>query len=198
MIEKESNAAESEEVKRNSDPSRLQQPPDSARLAQMNTEVSQADIVRHQPGGENYVRSPSYDESLNPFGDDEDEGGGQKSNNTVESHVYQAIDEAREGHNKEPERKVEVAPEEEDNNPFAEDVDETPSPSQEDSPRQMNGKEGVPVRALYDYTVTEEDELPLKAGDVFVKLSEEDELGWCKGYKDGREGLYPANYVEPV
>ncbi|XP_052685728.1 protein kinase C and casein kinase substrate in neurons protein 1-like isoform X2 [Crassostrea angulata] len=177
---------------------RLQQPPDSARLAQMNTEVSQADIVRHQPGGENYVRSPSYDESLNPFGDDEDEGGGQKSNSTVESHVYQAIDEAREGHNKEPERKVEAAPEEEDNNPFAEDADETPSPSQEDSPRQMNGKEGVPVRALYDYTVTEEDELPLKAGDVFVKLSEEDELGWCKGYKDGREGLYPANYVEPV
>lgn len=98
LIEKESNAGESEEVKRNSDPSRLQQPPDSARLAQMNTEVSQADIVRHQPGGENYVRSPSYDESLNPFGDDEDEGGGQKSNNTVESHVYQAIDEAREGH----------------------------------------------------------------------------------------------------
>nr|XP_034334066.1 protein kinase C and casein kinase substrate in neurons protein 2 isoform X2 [Crassostrea gigas] len=208
LIEKESNAGESEEVKRNSDPSRLQQPPDSARLAQMNTEVSQADIVRHQPGGENYVRSPSYDESLNPFGDDdEDVGGGRKSNNTAESHVYQAIDEAREGHksytnytyfSKEPERKVEAAPEEEDNNPFAEDADETPSPSQEDSPRQMNGKEGVPVRALYDYTVTEEDELPLKAGDVFVKLSEEDELGWCKGYKDGREGLYPANYVEPV
>ncbi|XP_062598142.1 protein kinase C and casein kinase substrate in neurons protein 1-like isoform X6 [Saccostrea cucullata] len=86
----------------------------------------------------------------------------------------------------------------EDTNPFADDVDEPPSPSPEDSPRQMNGKEGVPVRALYDYNVTEEDELELKAGDVFVKLSEEDELGWCKGYKDGREGLYPANYVEPV
>lgn len=64
---------------------------------------------------------------------------------------------------------MEAAPEEEDNNPFAEDADETPSPSQEDSPRQMNGKEGVPVRALYDYTVTEEDELPLKAGEFLHK-----------------------------
>ncbi|XP_048781250.2 protein kinase C and casein kinase substrate in neurons protein 1-like isoform X4 [Ostrea edulis] len=99
---------------------------------------------------------------------------------------------------KESENKVEAAVEEEETNPFADDVDEPPSPSPEDSPRQVNGKEGVPVRALYDYVVTEEDELPLKAGDVFVKLSEEDELGWCKGYKDGREGLYPANYVEAV
>lgn len=54
----------------------------------------------------------------------------------------------------------------EESNPFADDIDEppSPSPSPEDSPRQMNGKEGVPVRALYDYVVTEEDELPLKAG----------------------------------
>ncbi|XP_062598138.1 protein kinase C and casein kinase substrate in neurons protein 1-like isoform X2 [Saccostrea cucullata] len=183
-----------EEVKRNSDPSRVQQPPDSARLAQMNTDVSQADIVTQQPGGENYVRTTSYDESLNPFGDDDDDG---EANVTAESHVYQAIDEARGEHNKEVEKKEEPAVVE-DTNPFADDVDEPPSPSPEDSPRQMNGKEGVPVRALYDYNVTEEDELELKAGDVFVKLSEEDELGWCKGYKDGREGLYPANYVEPV
>lgn len=63
---------------------------------------------------------------------------------------------------------MEAAPEE-DSNPFAEDIDETSSPSQEDSPRQMNGKEGVPVRALYDYTVTEEDELPLKAGEFSHK-----------------------------
>ncbi|XP_055996251.1 protein kinase C and casein kinase substrate in neurons protein 1-like isoform X2 [Ostrea edulis] len=194
MLEQTKNPKE-EEVQRNSDPSRVQQPPDSARLAQMDTDVSQADIVRQQPGGENYVRSPSYDESLNPFGDDDD---GDEANVTAESHVYQAIDEARDGNNKESENKVEAAVEEEETNPFADDVDEPPSPSPEDSPRQVNGKEGVPVRALYDYVVTEEDELPLKAGDVFVKLSEEDELGWCKGYKDGREGLYPANYVEAV
>lgn len=36
------------------------------------------------------------------------------------------------------------------------------------------------------------------SGDLFEKLEDEDEQGWCKGRKDGRVGLYPANYVEPV
>lgn len=35
-------------------------------------------------------------------------------------------------------------------------------------------------------------------GDVFEKLEDEDEQGWCKGRKDGRVGLYPACYVEAV
>lgn len=38
----------------------------------------------------------------------------------------------------------------------------------------------------------------LVSGDLFEKLEDEDEQGWCKGRKDGRVGLYPANYVEPV
>lgn len=61
-----------------------------------------------------------------------------------------------------------------------------------------NGEPGVKVRALYDYEAAESDELDFKAGDTFEKLEDEDEQGWCKGRKDGKVGLYPANYIEVI
>ncbi|XP_034946335.1 protein kinase C and casein kinase substrate in neurons protein 1 isoform X2 [Chelonus insularis] len=81
-----------------------------------------------------------------------------------------------------------------DTNPFdEEDWDEDGGEALVDT-----GEPGVPVRALYDYEGAEADELTFKQGDIFEKLEDEDEQGWCKGRKDGRVGLYPANYVDVI
>ncbi|XP_076472022.1 protein kinase C and casein kinase substrate in neurons protein 1-like isoform X2 [Babylonia areolata] len=61
-----------------------------------------------------------------------------------------------------------------------------------------DNSQGWAVRALYDYEKAEDDEIGFKAGDVFVQLSTEDEMGWCKGRKDGTTGLFPSNYVERI
>ncbi|XP_055900722.1 protein kinase C and casein kinase substrate in neurons protein 3-like isoform X4 [Biomphalaria glabrata] len=57
---------------------------------------------------------------------------------------------------------------------------------------------GWMVRALYDYVRAEDDELEFKAGDVFLQVALEDEMGWCRGKKGEDIGFYPKNYVERI
>ncbi|KAL4089678.1 hypothetical protein QTP88_024677 [Uroleucon formosanum] len=85
-----------------------------------------------------------------------------------------------------------------DSNPFEEEEWDEEEGVGPDGALVDNGEPGVPVKALYDYEGAEADELSFKQGELFEKLEDEDEQGWCKGRKDGRVGLYPANYVESV
>ncbi|BFZ15746.1 hypothetical protein BsWGS_18785 [Bradybaena similaris] len=79
-------------------------------------------------------------------------------------------------------------------NPFGDpDEDENDDDEGEGAPSQ-----GWSVRALYDYVKAEDDELEFKAGDIFIQIATEDEMGWCKGRKDGKIGFYPKNYVERI
>ncbi|KAL3048191.1 protein kinase C and casein kinase substrate in neurons protein 2 isoform X4 [Trematomus bernacchii] len=79
-------------------------------------------------------------------------------------------------------------------NPFSANGDGNPFEDEPASP-----VVSVLVKALYDYEGQEQDELTFKAGDEFTKIGEEDDQGWCRGrLKEGKTGLYPANYVEDI
>lgn len=50
------------------------------------------------------------------------------------------------------------------------------------------------VKALYDFTAEEDDELGFCAGDVIEVLDRSDP-SWWKGKLRGKSGLFPANYT---
>lgn len=51
------------------------------------------------------------------------------------------------------------------------------------------------VRALYDFTAEEGDELEFSAGDIIEVLDRSDP-SWWRGKLRGKSGLFPANYTE--
>ncbi|XP_072253585.1 nebulin isoform X1 [Leuresthes tenuis] len=58
---------------------------------------------------------------------------------------------------------------------------------------------GKTVRAMYDYTPADTDEVSFKDGDVIVNVQSIDE-GWMYGtvQRTGKTGMLPANYVEAI
>jgi len=52
----------------------------------------------------------------------------------------------------------------------------------------------VLVRALYDFTSQEEDELQFNRGDI-ISLTDRTNLSWWSGHIGSRCGIFPSNYV---
>lgn len=53
------------------------------------------------------------------------------------------------------------------------------------------------VRALYNFTAEEDDELEFSAGDI-IEVVDNSDASWWKGRLRGSEGLFPANYTEQL
>ena len=64
-------------------------------------------------------------------------------------------------------------------------------------PAATNGIKKEFAEALYDNEVEDDEELAFKAGDR-IEVLEKDDSGWYRGRLNGREGLFPVNYVKLV
>ena len=70
------------------------------------------------------------------------------------------------------------------------------APAAAAAPPPVPQPEGKKYQAMYDYETQEEDELALKRMDIII-VTDDSDASWWRGEIDGREGLFPANYVEP-
>ncbi|TSK62649.1 Growth factor receptor-bound protein 2-B [Bagarius yarrelli] len=61
-------------------------------------------------------------------------------------------------------------------------------------PRPVPQASLVKVKALYDFTAEEQDELNFSAGDV-IEVLDQSESFWWVGRVRGKKGLFPANYI---
>ncbi|XP_053510008.1 drebrin-like protein B isoform X2 [Ictalurus furcatus] len=54
------------------------------------------------------------------------------------------------------------------------------------------------VRALYDYQAEDDTEISFEPGDIIMNVETVDKAWWRGFSKDGRQGLFPSNYVETI
>ncbi|XP_072549707.1 GRB2-related adapter protein 2a [Salminus brasiliensis] len=58
-------------------------------------------------------------------------------------------------------------------------------------------RSAVQVKAMFDFTAEEDDELGFSAGDV-IEVIDRSDTSWWKGRLHGKVGLFPANYIVQI
>nr|XP_020450255.1 drebrin-like protein A [Monopterus albus] len=64
--------------------------------------------------------------------------------------------------------------------------------------QEVLAKRQMCVRALYDYQAEDESEISFEPGDIITNVETMDKAWWRGWSKNGRQGLFPANYVETI
>ncbi|XP_077378942.1 uncharacterized protein LOC144019635 isoform X2 [Festucalex cinctus] len=64
--------------------------------------------------------------------------------------------------------------------------------------QEVLAEQQICVRALYDYQAEDESEISFEPGDIIRDVETVDKAWWRGWSKDGRQGLFPANYVETI
>ncbi|XP_061623186.1 drebrin-like protein A isoform X1 [Phyllopteryx taeniolatus] len=64
--------------------------------------------------------------------------------------------------------------------------------------QEVLAEQQICVRALYDYHAEDDSEISFEPGDIIRDVETVDKAWWRGWSKDGRQGLFPANYVEPI
>ena len=53
------------------------------------------------------------------------------------------------------------------------------------------------AKVAFSYTAENDDELSLNLGEIIEIVGDEEE-GWWRGKLNGKEGVFPCNFVEPI
>eukprot|EP00123_Amoebidium_parasiticum_P017195 comp23750_c0_seq2/m.41031 comp23750_c0_seq2/g.41031 ORF comp23750_c0_seq2/g.41031 comp23750_c0_seq2/m.41031 type:complete len:153 (-) comp23750_c0_seq2:610-1068(-) len=75
---------------------------------------------------------------------------------------------------------------------------EEPAPTDEyaEAAEQAGGEEGPTAQALYDYDAADDTEISFREGDHIYHIKEIDAGWWTGMTQDGKEGMFPSNYVQ--
>jgi len=54
------------------------------------------------------------------------------------------------------------------------------------------------LKALFDFDASEVNELSFKENDIIALIEKPEDSDWWKGEMNGKQGLFPSNYVEII